>query len=53
MPENQKSFEDAKGNVISDYQTFKEENWVNTLKAKYKVVVNKDVLQKVKSQAKK
>ncbi|WP_299555745.1 peptidylprolyl isomerase [Seonamhaeicola sp.] len=49
-PETQKTFEEAKGHVISDYQTYKEENWVNTLREKYKVVVNQEALKKVKSQ---
>ncbi|WP_372936721.1 peptidylprolyl isomerase [Seonamhaeicola sp.] len=53
IPQAQKTFEEAKGLVISDYQTYKEENWVNSLKKKYKVVVNKDALKKVKSQIKK
>ncbi len=53
LPQEQKSFDDAKGNVISDYQTFKEDNWINTLREKYNVVVNNEVLKKVKSQIRK
>ncbi|OLY90882.1 peptidyl-prolyl cis-trans isomerase SurA [Cnuella takakiae] len=33
----QRSFEEAKGNVINDYQAEKEKQWVETLKQKYKV----------------
>jgi peptidyl-prolyl cis-trans isomerase SurA len=53
LPETEKSFDDAKGAVISDYQTYKEENWLKALSAKYKVKVNDDVLNEVKSQIKK
>ena len=53
LPQTQRTFEEAKGNVISDYQTYKEEKWVNSLKEKYKVIVNQGVLKKVKSQIKK
>ena len=52
LPKKIKTFEDAKGLVISDYQTFKEENWINQLKEKYKVVVNQKALNKVKNQIK-
>ena len=52
LPESQKPFDDAKGAVISDYQAYKEENWLRELSAKYKVVVNDDVLNEVKSQIK-
>lgn len=51
--ETQKTFEDAKGAVMSDYQNYKEENWINDLKNKYKVVLNQDVLKAVKSKLKK
>lgn len=53
IPQTQKAFNEAKGNVISDYQTYKEEKWVNTLKEKYNIVMNNEVLKKVKSQIKK
>jgi peptidyl-prolyl cis-trans isomerase SurA len=46
----QKTFEDAKGKVISDYQAFIEENWLSTLHEKYKVDINKEVLESVKKQ---
>ena len=52
LPTTQKTFSEAKGSVISDYQTFKEENWVKELSKKYQVVVNQEALQKVKYQIK-
>ncbi|MCF7561660.1 peptidylprolyl isomerase [Sabulilitoribacter multivorans] len=50
LPVSPKSFEEAKGLVISDYQTFKEENWVKELSEKYKVEINQEALKKVKAQ---
>ena len=52
LPQEQKTLEEAKGAVISDYQTFKEENWLKDLSGKYKINLNHDVLEKVKSQLK-
>ncbi|GAA4955722.1 peptidylprolyl isomerase [Algibacter agarivorans] len=53
LPETQKTLEEAKGTVISDYQTYKEANWIKELGAKYKIVINQEVLENVKSQLKK
>lgn len=50
LPESTKSFEDAQGPVISEYQTIYEDNWLKELAAKYTININKDVLEKVKSQ---
>ena len=36
----QKSFEDAKGSVISDYQTVLENDWVKMLHKKYLIKIN-------------
>lgn len=52
LPKKTKTFEDAKGLVVSDYQAYKESNWINQLKEKYKVVVNQKALNKVKNQIK-
>ena len=52
LPEEQKTFEEAKGSVISDYQNNKESNWLKGLSAKYNIVINQEVLSKVKSQLK-
>ncbi|MFH0893952.1 MAG: peptidylprolyl isomerase [Bacteroidota bacterium] len=43
-----KSFNDSKGLVTADYQNFLEKRWVDELRKKYPVVVNKDVLQSIK-----
>lgn len=45
----QKSFEDSKGQVISDYQTQKESEWLKNLAKKYTIKVNDDVLKEVKT----
>ncbi len=43
----QRSFEDAKGIVISEYQQTLEQKWLNTLRKKYPVKVNQVVLAQV------
>ncbi len=40
-----RSFEDARGLVINDYQNYLEEKWLATLKKKYPVKVNEAVLK--------
>lgn len=52
LPETLKTFDQAKGAVISDYQTFKEQHWLKELRAKYKVQINQDALKKVKAKIK-
>jgi len=47
---NPKSFEDARGKVMSDYQAFIEEDWIKTLKEKYKVDINNQSLETVKKE---
>ena len=49
LPETQKTFKEAKGRVINDFQDEVEKNWLKKLDETYKVIVNKDVLTKVKS----
>lgn len=43
-----RSFEDAKGMIISDYQQLLEDKWIAELKKKYPVKVNKAVFNTVK-----
>lgn len=52
LPETQKTLEEAKGLVISDYQAYKEEKWLKELAEKYKIVINQEALKNVKSQIK-
>ena len=44
-----KSFEDARGQVISDYQSHLEEKWINELKKKYPVKINDEVVRSLAS----
>ncbi|MFB9056444.1 peptidylprolyl isomerase [Mariniflexile ostreae] len=53
FPEGLKTFDEAKGHVISDYQTAKENDWIERLKEKYKIIINQDALKRVKAQIKK
>ncbi len=53
LPEKQKTLEEAKGAVISDYQVFKEQNWLKELANKYKIEINQKALKDVKSHIKK
>ncbi|HMK03964.1 MAG TPA: hypothetical protein VK489_07235, partial [Ferruginibacter sp.] len=41
----QRSYEEAKGLVINDYQNLLEEKWINELRKKYPVKVNEAVFQ--------
>lgn len=50
LPKETKSFDEAKGAVISDFQNHKEANWILILEEKYQVNVNQDVLESVKKQ---
>ena len=52
LPKKVKTFEQVKGVVIGDYQTYKEKNWLKELKGKYKVEINQEALGRVKSQVK-
>ncbi|HLV14062.1 MAG TPA: peptidylprolyl isomerase [Xanthomarina sp.] len=48
LPKTLKTFEEAKGAVISDFQNYKEANWISELEKKYKVTVYPEVLEQVK-----
>ena len=45
---SQRSFEDSRGMVISDYQQVLEEKWIAELRKKYPVMVNEAVFQTIK-----
>ena len=46
-PSTPKTFEEAKGQLLADYQIVLESDWINELRAKFKVDINQDVLAKV------
>jgi peptidyl-prolyl cis-trans isomerase SurA len=48
LPPARKDFSETQGQVTADYQNYLDSQWINSLRAKYKVQVNRDVLQKVK-----
>jgi peptidyl-prolyl cis-trans isomerase SurA len=43
----QRSFTEAKGLVINDYQNKLEDNWIESLKKKYPIKINEAVFQSV------
>ena len=45
---NPEDYLDIRGSVTQDYQTYLEKEWVKTLKAKYPVSINEEVLKTVK-----
>ena len=50
IPAGPKTYEEARGSVISDYQNFLEEEWLESLRESYKVEINNEVLEKVVKQ---
>lgn len=46
--EEQRSFDEARGLVINDYQLLLEEKWINQLKKKYPVKVNEILIKSLK-----
>ncbi len=44
---SQRSFNEAKGLVMNDYQTLLEEEWIKALKKKYPVVIDQKVLSQI------
>jgi len=44
-----KELDEARGQITSDYQTYLEEEWINQLKEKYPVEVNKDLLSEIEN----
>jgi len=44
LPPMQKIFNEARGFITADYQTYLEDEWISDLRKKYKVVIHEDVL---------
>jgi peptidyl-prolyl cis-trans isomerase SurA len=49
LPAGIKTLEEAKGNVINDYQAEIETNWLEALHERFKVEVNQDALKVIKA----
>lgn len=49
IPETEKTLDEARGQVMSDYQVMLENNWIDSLRQKYKVSIDQNILQKVKA----
>ena len=49
LPSGNKTLEEAKGNVINDYQTEIETNWIKDLYNRFEVNVNNSVLKAIKT----
>jgi len=45
--DQQRSFADARGLVINDYQNFLEKKWIEELKKKYPITINEKVFQSI------
>jgi len=52
IPARRKTFEEAKGSIINDYQTVIEANWIADLHKRFKVSVNEKALKAVKAKIK-
>jgi peptidyl-prolyl cis-trans isomerase SurA len=52
LPEGLKTFEEAKGSVINDYQTQLEAEWITTLKSRFEVTINEESLDGIKKELK-
>ena len=44
------SFEDERGKVIGDFQQYQEEIWINSLKSKHKLNINKRAVKRLKKE---
>lgn len=49
LPASEKSLKEARGNVVNDYQTEIEKQWLKELRNRFKVDVNQKVLKQLKS----
>ncbi|TYB79599.1 peptidylprolyl isomerase [Bizionia myxarmorum] len=52
LPKAPKTYDEAKGQIISDYQVVKEEKWLKDLEQKYPIQVNETVFTKLKANLK-
>jgi peptidyl-prolyl cis-trans isomerase SurA len=43
----QRSFEDARGMIVNDYQEILEKNWIEQLKKKYPIKINEVLLKSI------
>ncbi|RMA58049.1 peptidylprolyl isomerase [Ulvibacter antarcticus] len=50
MPSEVKELDAVKGKVMSEYQTYLEKTWIEGLRSKYDVEINKKALKKVKKE---
>lgn len=50
LPASTKTLDEARGNVVSDYQNHIEDNWIKGLNERYEVKINNKVLKRVKKQ---
>jgi peptidyl-prolyl cis-trans isomerase SurA len=48
LPPTTKTFNEIQGQVTADYQNLLDKQWIETLRSKYPVVINSDVLKLVK-----
>ncbi len=53
MPSTIKTLEEARGRVVSDYQQYLEEHWLEALKKEFSFKVDSNVFEKVKKELKK
>lgn len=49
IPSVRKTLNEARGSVMSDYQTFLEKAWIQSLMEKYPVIVNKEAYEIIKA----
>ncbi|WP_179320274.1 peptidylprolyl isomerase [Winogradskyella helgolandensis] len=49
LPAGQKTLDEAKGNVINDYQAQIETNWINDLYERFNIEVNQETLKTIKA----
>lgn len=47
IPKQAKTLVEARGLITADYQNYLEEKWLEELKAKYTVEINKEVLSSI------